>query len=62
MTYWPGTKIRRSTGNAFDWRGRGSVIAGSTEFKLSQAASVAMAGKGTEKSRQFTIHKKARSA
>ena len=26
-TFWPGTAIHKSTGNAFDWRGRPSSIA-----------------------------------
>lgn len=26
MIYWPGTKIVKSNGNAFDWRGRVSVL------------------------------------
>jgi len=60
MTYWPGTKIRKSTGNAFDWRKTQSTITSSVHFRMSQAASVAMAGRGSDKSRQFTIKKAAK--
>lgn len=60
MTYWPGTKIRKSTGNAFDWRNTQSNITQSKEFKLSQSSSINMAGKGTEKGKSFTIYSKAR--
>lgn len=56
MTYWPGTNIRRSTGNAFDWRGGVSQIASTREFKQSQLATKQMAGKG----KTFTIYSKAR--
>ena len=62
MTYWPGTNIPKSTGNAFDWRGKGSAIASTQQFKQSQLATKQMAGKGSEKSRQFTIYSKARAA
>ena len=60
MNYWPGTKIPKSTGNAFDWRNAKSKIVTSKEFKMSQASSIQMAGKGEEKSRSFTIYSKAR--
>lgn len=60
MNYWPGTKILKSTGNAFDWRNTTSNITKSKEFKLSQASSMNMAGKGSEKGKSFTIYSKAR--
>lgn len=62
MKYWPGTNIRKSTGNAFDWRAGMSKITTSKEFKLSQASSIAMAGKGTDKGRSFTIYSKAKAS
>lgn len=59
MSYWPdGTP--KSTGNAFDWRSAGSEITKTKSFKLSQNASQQMAGKGSEKNRQFTIYTKAK--
>ena len=59
MKYWPGTKIPKSTGNAFDWRNATSNIATTKEFKLSQASTIQMAGKGTDPKRQFTIYSRA---
>ena len=58
MTYWPGTKIRRSTGNAFDWRNNTSEIANTKEFRQSQAATKQMAGKG----KNFTIYTRAKAS
>lgn len=58
MKYWPGTKIKKSTGNAFDWRNNISQIASSREFKQSQASSLQMAGK----SQNFSIYTKAKAA
>lgn len=60
MKYWPGTKIRKSTGNAFDWQNTASNITKTKEFKMSQASSIQMAGKGAEKGKSFTIYSKAR--
>lgn len=60
MNYWPGTKIIKSQGNAFDWRNTGSHITQSTEWKQSAASKTAMAGKGTDPKRQFTIYSRAR--
>lgn len=57
MTYWPGTKIRRSTGNAFDWRGDKSVITSQLWFKQSQHSQKLMAGKGSESAYNITIKK-----
>lgn len=56
MKYWPGTKITKSRGNAFDWRNTTSKIAASKEFRQSQALTAQMAGKG----KQFTIYSRAK--
>ena len=34
MSYWPGTNIKKSQNNAFDWRGQ-SKITSDTKFKQS---------------------------
>ena len=34
MSYWPGTKIKKSQNNAFDWRGQ-SKITSDMKFKQS---------------------------
>ncbi len=62
MTYWPGTKIQRSTGNAFDWRAGTSAITSTREFKQSQHSTLTNAGNSADKRKQFTIYTKARAA
>lgn len=59
MKYWPGTNIPKSKGNAFDWRSATSNFTNTKEFKMSQASTIQMAGKGTEPKRQFTIYSRA---
>lgn len=59
MIYWPGTKIIKSQGNAFDWRSYSSKITSTTEWKQSQISSQRMAGTGTDKKKQFTIYSRA---
>lgn len=56
MNYWPGTKILKSTRNAFNWKEEPSVVTSSKNFKLSVAAS---RGVQMKKSRQFTVYSKA---
>lgn len=59
MSFWPdGTP--KSTGNAFDWRSAGSEIAQAKSFRQSQSATQQMAGKGSDKRRQFTIYSRAK--
>lgn len=58
MNYWPGTNIPKSTGNAFDWRGKVSQIASSHSFRQSQAATKQMQGKG----KNFTIYSRAKAS
>lgn len=59
MTYWPGTKIFKSTRNAFNWRDGISEVTSTKEFKASEAAK---RGTRTEKSRQFTVYSKAQAS
>lgn len=59
MKYWPGTNIPKSKGNAFDWRNSVSKIATSKEFKMSQASTIQMAGKGSDPKKQFTVYSRA---
>ena len=64
MTYWPGTNIPKSNGNAFTyWKsGAPSRITSSKEWKMSQASALQNAGSGMAKNKQFTIYSKARPA
>lgn len=59
--YWPGTRIPKSRGNAFDWKGGYSQIFASRSFKNAQAAAKAAEGV-TEKARSFTIYTRAKAA
>lgn len=61
MNYWPGTKIPKSTNNAFtSWKtGERSAITSSREWRLSEIATKNMAGTGTDKRKAFTIYSKA---
>lgn len=56
MTYWPETKILKSTSNAFNWRAEPSEVTSTKEFKASVAAK---RNTGMQKSRQFTVYSKA---
>lgn len=58
--YWPGTKIIKSQGNAFNWQNYGSKIAATTEWKQSEISTQRMAGTGSDKKKQFTVYSKAR--
>ena len=60
MNYWPGTKIIKSRGNAFDWRNSTSKVTNTKEFKLSQHSTLANAGAGTDRKKSFTIYSKAK--
>ena len=62
MTFWPGTKIPRSRGNAFDWRGKESIICSDKELKMSNLSKMNMAGKGAGTARSFTIYSKAKAS
>lgn len=55
MNYWPGTKIVKSTNNAFNWR-RPSEVTSTKEFKASVAAT---RNTHMQKSRKFTVYSKA---
>ena len=60
MNYWPGTNIVKSQNNAFtDWKNTKSKITQTKEWKNSQASQIAMAGRGSDPSKQFTIYSKA---
>ena len=60
MNFWPGTNIRKSRGNAFDWRDGISVIANDKEIKMSNNSKMQMAGAGSDPKKAFTIYSKAR--
>ena len=62
MQYWPGTNIKKSQGNAFDWRSTLSQITQTKEFKLSQHSTISNAGNGADKKRTFTIYSKAKAS
>ena len=56
MNYWPGTKIVKSTRNAFNWRTEPSEVTSTKEFKASVAAKRSA---DMQKSRKFTVDSKA---
>lgn len=59
--YWPGTKIVKSRGNAFDWRNNtGSAILNDKAFMHSEIAKKNSSGTGTDPRKQFTVYSKAR--
>ena len=63
MTYWPGTNIVKSQGNAFtSWKYGGSSITTSKEWRMSQASTQQLAGTGTDPRKQFTIYSKAKAS
>lgn len=59
MNYWPGTKIVKSTRNAFDWQAKPSEVTSDREFKASVAAK---RNTHMQKSRQFTVYSKAQAS
>jgi len=59
MNYWPGTKIVKSTNNAFNWRADPSEVTSSKEFKASVAAK---RNTHMQKCRQFTVYSKAQAS
>ena len=59
--FWPGTRIPKSRGNAFDWRGKSSEICQTLSWKNAQAAAVS-AEKSRGKSLAFTIYSKAKAS
>lgn len=60
MKYWPGTKIIKSQGNAFNWQGKGSMVISDPKIRMSGATKKQMAT--TEHKKSFTIYSKARPA
>lgn len=58
MNYWPGTKIIKSQGNAFDWQGGESKIAKQHDFMSSNNARKYMLGKTDSK--YFSTYSKAK--
>lgn len=62
IIYWPGTKIPKSQGNAFDWRSSASKIASDKEFLASQHSSLISAGNGADSRKVFTIYSKAKAS
>lgn len=60
MNYWPGTKIVKSRGNAFDWRGCSSRLLEDPAIRASNNSRLQMAGAGSDPKRTFTIYSKAR--
>jgi hypothetical protein len=58
--YWPGTKIVKSRGNAFDWQSDPrSEIVNNQSFVASARAKRNSRGSGTDPRKQFTIYSKA---
>lgn len=57
MNYWPGTKIVKSTNNAFNWQIKPSEVISDKEFRASVAAT---RNTQMQKSRQFTVYSKAK--
>lgn len=60
MTYWPGTKLVKSTNNVFNWKESTSKIAATKFWKQSERATQTMAGTGGDPLKQFTIYSKAK--
>jgi len=64
MTYWPGTKIVKSRGNAFDWRGRQSQLTQDRDLMATNSAHKQKFGTSAatspEPHRAFTIYSRAR--
>lgn len=57
MTYWPGTNIPKSQGNAFDWQGQSSFVM--TNIELVNINNARKALTRTYDSKPFTIYSKA---
>jgi len=57
IDYWPGTKIIKSRGNAFDWRQKSSEVLSSHEWKSSESARRQSA---LNPNRSFTVYSKAK--
>lgn len=58
MNYWPGTKIPKSHGNAFDWKSGKSKITQQLDFKSANNAQKYMMNQS--ESRYFTTYSKAK--
>lgn len=58
MTYWPGTKIVKSRGNAFDWKNKESSLL--TDPHLRAVNAVLLQKAALESKKSFTIYSKAR--
>lgn len=58
MNYWPGTKIVKSQGNAFDWRNKDSCILSDPHVRAVNTVLLQKAELKAKKS--FTIYSKAR--
>ncbi len=61
-TYWPGTNVVKSKGNAFDWRAsRDSVVTQDKDWKQSATGTRNAVRYGdVTKSTSFTVYSKAR--
>jgi hypothetical protein len=60
MSYWPGTNIRKSNGNAFDWKGI-SQITNERKWKDSvKGTQNSTVNVGTEKRQSIIIYSKAK--
>ena len=62
MNYWPGTKIIKSQGNAFNWRNRGSVVLNDPVIKASNHSKKKSMPVTPEPKQSFTIYSKAKRA
>jgi hypothetical protein len=59
MNYWPGTKIVKSTRNAFNWREDSSVILSSHDWKSAESARRQTI---IQPKKKFTVYSKAQAS
>ena len=60
MKYWPGTNIRKSHNNAFDWRDSKSIFSVDKEIRISNNTKIQMANSVADPKRSFIIYSKAK--
>jgi hypothetical protein len=60
VKYWPGTSIKKSTGNAFDWKNQISLAQDKDWKDSAQKAKNAIANAGIEKKQSIIIYSKAK--
>lgn len=60
MSYWPGTNIKKSKNNAFDWKNQISLAQDKDWKDSAQKAKNAIANAGIEKKQSIIIYSKAK--